>query len=210
MTRLLAFLLLLPTFLTTLTAGYLIQPLNEIRIERYRGVQMRDGVVLYADVYLPRAEGRYPTLVVRTPYGVQRDGVHETMIKFAQRGYAVVVQDVRGRYESEGTWVPFRREARDGYDTIEWAARQVWSNGKVAMQGGSYLGHVQWRAASTTPPSLVAIFPAVASTNIYANWMTHGGAFRLSFNYGWGVVRMANRISACRSTGILKITPRQN
>ena len=62
------------------------------------------------------------------------------------------------------------------------------------MQGGSYLGHVQWRAASTTPPSLVAIFPAVASTNIYANWMSHGGAFRLSFNYGWGVVRMANRI----------------
>lgn len=168
--------------------------LNEIRILRYQTVPMRDGVKLYADVYLPRAEGRYPTLVVRTPYGVQRDGVHETMIKFAQRGYAVVMNDTRGRYESEGQWEPFRTEAKDGYDTIQWAANQPWSNGKIATQGGSYLGHVQWRAASLQPPNLVAMFPAVASTNIYANWITLGGAFRLSFNYGWGVVRMPNRI----------------
>ncbi len=167
---------------------------EQIRILRYREVPMRDGVKLYADVYLPRAEGRYPTLVVRTPYGVQRDGVHETMMKFAQRGYAVVMNDTRGRYESEGKWEPFRTEAKDGYDTIEWAAKQPWSNGKVATQGGSYLGHVQWRAAGLQPPSLVAMFPAVASTNIYANWITFGGAFRLSFNYGWGVVRMPNRI----------------
>src|SRR5262249_26145611 len=73
--------------------------LNEIRILCYQPVPMRDGVKLYADVYLPRAEGRYPTLVVRTPYGVQRDGVHETMIKFAQKGYAVVMNDKRVRYE---------------------------------------------------------------------------------------------------------------
>jgi putative CocE/NonD family hydrolase len=168
--------------------------LDEIKIERYQAVPMRDGVKLYADLYRPRADGRYPVLVVRTPYGVQRDGVHETMIKFAKRGFAVVIQDTRGRYESEGKWEPFRNEAKDGYDTIEWAAKQPWSNGKVATQGGSYLGHVQWRAASLAPPSLVAMFPAVASTNIYANWITLGGAFRLSFNYGWGVVRMPNRI----------------
>jgi putative CocE/NonD family hydrolase len=168
--------------------------LDEIKIERYQAVPMRDGVKLYADVYRPRADGRYPVLVVRTPYGVQRDGVHETMIKFAQRGYAVVMQDTRGRYESEGKWDPFRSEAKDGYDTIEWGAKQPWSNGKVATQGGSYLGHVQWRAGSLAPPSLIAMFPAVASTNIYANWITFGGAFRLSFNYGWGVVRMPNRI----------------
>jgi putative CocE/NonD family hydrolase len=168
--------------------------LNEIRVLRYQPVPMRDGVKLYADVYLPRAEGRYPTLVVRTPYGVQRDGVHEAMIKFAQNGYAAVMNDTRGRYESEGQWDPFRTEANDGYDTIQWAAKQPWSNGKVATQGGSYLGHVQWRAASLQPPNLVAMFPAVASTNIYANWITLNGAFRLSFNYGWGVVRMPNRI----------------
>ncbi len=166
----------------------------EIRIERYKPIVMRDGVKLYADVYLPAAPGKYPTIVVRTCYGVQREGMHRTMVKFAQNGYAVVNQDVRGRYESEGVWEPFRDEGEDGYDTIEWAAAQPFSNGKVASQGGSYLGHNQWQAASLNPPHLVAAFPALASTNIYANWLTMGGAFRLSFNYGWGVVRMPNRI----------------
>lgn len=168
--------------------------MTEIKILRHREVPMRDGVKLFADVYLPRAEGRYPVLVVRTPYGVQRDGVHETMIKFAQRGYAVVMNDTRGRYESEGKWEPFRDEAKDGYDTIQWAAKQSWSNGKVATQGGSYLGHVQWAAGKLQPPNLVAMFPALASTNIYRDWITLNGAWRLSFNYGWGVVRMPNRI----------------
>ncbi|MDX2030590.1 MAG: CocE/NonD family hydrolase [Blastocatellia bacterium] len=165
-----------------------------IRIQRHLAVPMRDGATLYGDLYRPRADGKYPTIIVRTPYGVQRDGVHEPMIKFAQRGYAIFIQDTRGRYESDGKWEPFRTEAEDGYDTIEWAARQPWSNGRVATQGGSYLGHVQWRAASLQPPHLVAMFPAVASTNIYGNWISLGGAFRLSFNYGWGVVRMPNRI----------------
>jgi len=168
--------------------------LEEIRIERYLAAPMRDGVKLYGDLYRPAREGKFPVLIVRTPYGVQRDGVHESMIKFAQHGYAVYVQDVRGRYESEGKWDPFRNEANDGHDTIEWAAKQPWSNGKVGLEGGSYLGHVQWAAASMSPPSLVTMFPAVASTDIYKNWLTHGGAFRLSFNYGWGVVRMPNRI----------------
>jgi hypothetical protein len=171
------------------------QTLSElIRVEGRVTVRMRDGVTLFADIYRPRREGKFPVLVVRTPYGVQRDGMHETKIRFAQNGYAVVVQDVRGRYESEGKWEPFRDEARDGYDTIQWAAQQPWSNGKVATQGGSYLGHVQWRAASQAPPNLVTIFPAVASTSIYRNWAYFGGAFRLSFNYGWGVVRMPRRI----------------
>jgi len=116
------------------------------------------------------------------------------LIKFAMNGYAVVAQDVRGRYESEGIWEPFQNEAKDGFDTIEWAAVQSFSNGKVATEGGSYNGHNQWQAASLNPPHLVAAFPALASTNIYANWLTMGGAFRLSFNYGWGVVRMPNRI----------------
>ena len=167
---------------------------EKIRIERHLAAPMRDGVNLYGDLYRPAKEGKFPVLIVRTPYGVQRDGMHQALIKFAQRGYAVYAQDVRGRYESEGKWDPFRNEANDGYDTIEWAAKQPWSNGKVASQGGSYLGHVQWRAATQSPPSLVTMFPMVASTNIYKNWLSQGGAFRLSFNYGWGVVRMPNRI----------------
>ena len=113
------------------------QPLNDIRILRHQAVPMEDGVILYADVYLPVNKGKYPTLVVRTPYGVQRPGMHQTMVKFAQHGYAVVLQDVRGRYESEGKWEPFRDEAKDGYETIEWAATQPWSNGKVGTYGCS-------------------------------------------------------------------------
>ena len=169
---------------------------ERILIDHHRAVRMRDGVTLYADVYRPAREGRFPAIVVRTPYGVQREsvGVHDRLIQLARMGYAVVNTDVRGRYESEGQWDPFRAEAKDGYDVVEWAAKQPWSNGKVATQGGSYLGHVQWATLGEQPPSLVAAFPAVASTNLYANWITHGGAFRLSFNFGWGVVRMPFRI----------------
>jgi putative CocE/NonD family hydrolase len=183
---------------------------NEIRIQRQMPVAMRDGTILYADVYLPVKPGKYPTIITRTPYGLQREGVvHQTMIKFAQQGYAVIVQDVRGRYESDGKWEPFRDEAKDGYDTIEWAAKQPFSNGKVATQGGSYLGHNQWAAASQAPPHLVAAFPSLASTNIYANWLTMGGAFRLSFNYGWGVVRMPNRIMNPQHWHVAEYTPEE-
>lgn len=188
-----SYLLTITTLIFTISPTF-SQVQHDIRILRHQAVPMSDGINLYADVYLPREEGKYPTIVVRTPYGTQRDGMHQTMIKFAQRGYAVVLQDVRGRYESEGQWYPFRDEAQDGYETIEWAAKQPFSNGKVGSQGGSYLGHNQWAAASKKPPHLVAAFPGVASTNIYANWLTMGGAFRLSFNYGWGVVRMPHRI----------------
>jgi putative CocE/NonD family hydrolase len=177
-----------------LLAGWSLGFAEEIRIQRHLAAPMRDGVKLYGDLYRPAREGKFPVLIVRTPYGVQRDGIHATLIKFAQQGYAVYVQDVRGRYESEGNWDPFRSEGPDGYDTIEWAAKQPWSNGKIGLEGGSYLGHVQWRAATQSPPSLVTAIPQVASTDIYKNWLSHGGAFRLSFNYGWGVVRMPNRI----------------
>jgi hypothetical protein len=181
--------------LLLVSAGLSGETITEaIRIDSRVAVPMRDGVKLYADIYRPRREGKFPVLVIRTPYGVQRDGVHESKIRFAQLGYAVVNQDTRGRYQSEGQWEPFRNEAEDGYDTIQWAALQPWSNGKIATEGGSYLGHVQWRAASLAPPNLVTFFPAVASTSIYHNWAYFGGAFRLSFNYGWGAVRMPARI----------------
>ncbi len=165
-----------------------------IVVDQHVAVTMRDGVKLYADVYRPAREGKYPVLISRTPYGVQRDGSHTSMIHLAQNGYVTIFQDVRGRLESEGQWRPFRDEARDGHDTIQWAAVQPWSNGKVATFGGSYLGHTQWAAASQAPANLVTLFPAVASTNIYKNWAYFGGAFRLSFNYGWGAVRMPYRI----------------
>ncbi|MBK9169208.1 MAG: CocE/NonD family hydrolase [Bryobacterales bacterium] len=164
-------------------------PTEQIVVESNVVVPMRDGIKLYADVYRPARQGKFPVLITRTPYGKQRDGIHGNLVNFARRGYAVVAQDVRGRFESEGKWDPFRYEAEDGYDTVEWAAKQSWSNGKVGMFGGSYLGNVQWQAAAQTPPSLVAVFPVVASTSLYHNTWYHGGAFKLGLAFGWGVVR---------------------
>ncbi|MPY87058.1 MAG: CocE/NonD family hydrolase [Luteitalea sp.] len=172
-----------------------VPPRNDIRVENRVPVRMRDGVTLYADVYRPVDEGRYPVLVSRTPYSTERfPTAYSAAVYFAQRGYVYVFQDVRGRHESEGAWDPFRNGERDGYDTVEWAGGQPWSNGKVAMQGGSYLGQNQWRAAQAAPPSLVTIFPSVASTSIYHDWITLNGGWRLSFNFGWGPVRQESRI----------------
>ncbi len=166
---------------------------NSIRVDSNVAVAMRDGATLYADVYRPAGEGRFPVLVTRTPYGKQRDGIHDHLIQFAQRGYVIVAQDVRGRFESDGVWDPFRFEAADGYDTVQWAAQQPWSSGKIGMEGGSYLGNVQWQAAAMTPPNLVAIFPSVASTSLYHNTWYHGGAFKLALAFGWGAVRNPRR-----------------
>ncbi len=170
-------------------------PTNDVTVDNLVATRMRDGVNLYADVYRPVKPGKYPVLVSRTPYSSERPpNSFAAAIFFAQRGYVYVLQDVRGRHESEGKWEPFRNDIEDGYDTIEWAAAQPWSNGKVGMEGGSYLGHVQWRAAQARPPHLVCMVPKVASTSIYHNWMTLNGGWRLSFNFGWGPVRQESRI----------------
>ncbi len=172
-----------------------IPPRNDVQVQNRVGVPMRDGVILYADVYRPAGEGKWPVLVSRTPYSTERYPTsYRNGVYFARRGYIYVYQDTRGRHESEGKWEPFRDDMNDGYDTIEWAAKQPWSNGKVGMDGGSYLGHVQWRAAMSAPPSLVTIFPKVASTSLYHDWITLNGGWRLSFNFGWGAVRQESRI----------------
>ena len=172
-----------------------VPPRNDIRIDNRVAIPMRDGVILYADVYRPVGDGRFPVLVSRTPYSTERfPAAYEAAVYFSRRGYVYVFQDVRGRHESDGRWEPFFDDEKDGYDTVEWAAKQRWSNGKVGMEGGSYLGQNQWRAAQAAPPSLVTIFPSVASTSIYHDWITLNGAWRLSFNFGWGPVRQESRI----------------
>ena len=133
--------------------------LGNIVVESNVAVPMRDGVVLRADVYRPAGEGRWPVLIMRTPYGKDgavSDGSEPTILRGARSGYAVVVQDVRGRYHSDGEFNPYRNEGKDGYDTIEWAAGQPWSNGKVGTFGLSYPGAVQWLAAMEAPPPDVA------------------------------------------------------
>ena len=149
------------------------------------GVKMktRDGVSLVADVYRPDAEGRFPTLLQRTPYD-RKAGIAEARA-LAAAGYAVIRQDVRGRFDSEGEFYPFRHEAEDGYDAVEWAAALPYSNGKVGMWGGSYVGATQMLAASMHPPHLVAIFPYVTASEYYEGWTYQHGALMQWFATSW-------------------------
>ena len=125
-------------------------------------IPMRDGVALRADILLPAVSGRFPVLVYRTPYGKDAAQREYTTFRHAvERGYAVAVVDVRGRYHSDGEFRPYENEGRDGYDTIEWAAAQPWSNGAVGTFGLSYPGAVQWLAALQSPPHLKAMVPAM-------------------------------------------------
>ena len=142
---------------------------------------MRDGVVLRANVWKPARGSPFPVLVYRTPYGKDAtEAWYKTHLSAVKRGYAVVLQDVRGRYESEGEFDPYRNEGRDGYDTIEWAAAQPWSNGSVGTFGLSYPGAVQWLAALEHPPHLKAMVPAMTFSTP-RNFFYSGGVFDTSW-----------------------------
>lgn len=143
-------------------------------IARDVAVPMRDGVVLRADVWRPTASGRAPTLVYRTPYGKTATTDGALVMKAVARGFAVVVQDVRGRYASDGVYAAYTQEGADGYDTIEWAAAQPWSNGRVGTFGLSYPGAVQWLAAVQSPPHLVAMVPAMTFASPTHFWYSGG------------------------------------
>jgi len=150
-------------------------------VEKNVAVPMRDGVVLRADVLRPNASGKFPVLVYRTPYAKPNALKDYTTFRHAvERGYAVVVQDVRGRYESAGDFVPYQHEGHDGYDTIEWAAAQPWSNGSVGTFGLSYPGAVQWLAAIETPPHLKAMVPAMTFSTPQ-NFFYAGGTWDMSW-----------------------------
>jgi putative CocE/NonD family hydrolase len=146
---------------------------------------MRDGVRLSANVFLPTETARVPAILVRTPYGKGLD-ITPHYQAFVERGYAVVVQDVRGRYESEGAFLPLTQEPMDGDDTLNWIARQPWSDGKIGMMGGSYAGIVQWKAALRNNPHLKAIFPVVSGYDDYRDrYYSTGGALKLGNRLGW-------------------------
>lgn len=148
-------------------------------------VPMRDGVRLSANIFLPSEHARFPVILVRTPYGKGVDLVPNYRA-FVDRGYAVVMEDVRGRYESEGVFHPVRQERDDGDDTLNWIARQPWSNGKIGMIGGSYLGIAQWQAALRNNPHLKAIFPVVSGDDEYRDrYYSAGGAFQLGHRLEW-------------------------
>jgi len=155
----------------------------EVAVERNVAAKMRDGVTLRADIYRPKADGKYPVLLVRTPY--DKTGTINFGLKAAARGYVVIAQDVRGRFASEGEWYTFKYESQDGYDTVEWAAALPYANGKVGMFGGSYVGATQFLAAIAKPPHLVGICPNVTASNYHDGWTYQGGAFEQWFNESW-------------------------
>jgi putative CocE/NonD family hydrolase len=152
-------------------------------VEHNATAVMRDGTKLRADIYRPKAEGKFPVLLVRTPYDKTRE--MEFGVRAAARGYVVVAQDVRGRFQSEGDWYPFKNESQDGYDTVEWAAALPYANGKVGMFGGSYVGATQYLAAIAKPPHLAGICPNVTASNYHDGWTYQGGAFEQWFNESW-------------------------
>ena len=145
-----------------------------IRVDTGVAVPTRDGVVLRADLYRPPGDGGFPVLVHRTPYSRAESPADPLVLAAVRRGYAVVLQDVRGRYGSDGVFEAYRQEGKDGYDTIEWAAHQPWSNGAVGTFGLSYPGAVQWLAAVEHPPSLKAMVPAMTFSTPETFWYSGG------------------------------------
>ena len=168
-----------------------------VAVESAVKVPMKDGVDLAADVYRPLGDGPFPVLLQRTPYSRRQP---RTGTLLASHGYVVVLQDVRGRYESKGDFYPFRHEADDGYDTVEWAAALPYSNGKVGMFGGSYVGATQMLAAMAKPPHLVAIHPYVTASEYYEGWTYQGGALMEWFTSSWAA-RLAIDTLDRRSAG---------
>ena len=139
-------------------------------------VPTRDGEALLAtDVYLPDIILKVPAVLVRTPYGKSDDV--EMYYRFVQRGYAVVIQDTRGREDSTGEWLPNYYEVEDGDDTLTWIAAQEWSDGNVGMTGGSYLGYVQWAAAASGNPHLKAMLSNVTAGSAFGDMPRRGGCF---------------------------------
>ena len=171
--------------LTSLIAAQSSSPAGgafAVRVDAGVRVTMRDGVSLVCDVYRPTADGKFPVLLQRTPYN-RKDPA--TGMFLASHGYVVILQDTRGRFDSGGEFYPFRHEANDGYDTVEWAAGLPYADGRVGMFGGSYVGATQMLAASAAPPHLVAIFPYVTAAEYYEGWTYQGGAMMQWFAESW-------------------------
>ena len=158
-------------------------------------VPTRDGEQLATDVYLPTGtkETRFPTVLVRTPYGKGKD--KEQYYRFLQRGYAVVVQDTRGREDSTGEWRPEYYEIEDGDDTLNWIAAQPFSDGQVSMTGGSYLGYVQWAAAASGNPHLKAMLSNVCAGSAFIDIPRRGGCFN-SGMLAWAFMMTEKRLRA--------------
>ncbi len=171
-------------FLVCLAAARATIPVSYAKLLHVR-VAMRDSIRLDTNVFYPEGGGRFPTVLIRTPYGKGTD-LPAGYQSFINHGYAVVIEDVRGRYGSGGVFDLLNQEGPDGYDTLNWIAAQAWSDGKVGMIGGSYLGIAQWEVALLNNPHLKAIFPVVSGSDEYFDrYYSAGGALKLGHRLLW-------------------------
>ncbi len=172
-----------------MTLNALVDCGSGVMLERGVALRMSDGVTLISDHYYPPGGGAQPTLLMRQPYGrdIASTVVYAHPTWFARQGYNVVIQDVRGRGDSEGLFYPFRHEAQDGFETIALLRQRRESNGKFGMYGFSYQGMTQWLAAAEQPEGLRCIAPAQTAHDLYHGWFYSGGALKLASSLGWGL-----------------------
>jgi uncharacterized protein len=175
-----------------MTAGCYAEDQYKVVFEGNVAMKTRDGVTLKADIYRPKADGRFPVLLERTPYN--KFSNIDSGLKAAARGYVCIIQDVRGRNASEGEWYPFKYESQDGYDSVEWAAALPYSNGQVGMIGGSYVGATQMLAAIVAPPHLVGIYPGITASDYHAHWAYQGGTFMQLLAQAWASALSVNEL----------------
>ncbi len=183
MTKKIGFMTLLPVFLAALLIGgqnQVSQPEFAVKSRFNVRIPMRDGVELSADMFMPEATGKFPAILIRTPY--DNNSFHRAGYGpfFAQRGYVFIVQDTRGRGDSDGKFNPLIDEAKDGYDTQEWIGKQEWSNGKIGSFGGSYQGWVQVMAATLKSKYYTAMVPEVTPPDPFLNFPIQNGALLMS------------------------------
>lgn len=205
--RLAARAVLMGSFCAAVTAVLAGERKFEVSFQHNVMVPMRDGVRLATDVYLPAAGGkplaaRVPAILMRIPYGKgQGEKGHSDGRYFARFGYAVVFQDTRGRFDSEGTWHMLTDDGPDGQDTADWIARQPWSSGKIGMIGTSYVGGTQHALAMAHSPHLATVIPVDAMSNLGYASMRNGGAFELRF-WNWIMLNAGRGSSYARDPGL--------
>ncbi|MEM7467625.1 MAG: CocE/NonD family hydrolase [Pseudomonadota bacterium] len=163
----------------------------KITVEKNVAISMRDGVTLRGDVYRPAEEGSYPTLLQRTPYNKELWPITAMTLdplRAAEAGYAVVIQDVRARWASEGdVFFPYRNEEQDGYDSLDWLSAQSFCNEQIGCYGLSYMGGTSWLAAASGHPNLKAISPTTAPNDFWRNHFWRGGALNIGTLAMWAL-----------------------
>lgn len=183
---------------------------ENVELNKNVAIPMRDGVKLYAGIYKPKAEGKFPVILTRLPYGKDEFYCEMPVIGkyWAKKGYVFVVQDVRGKWNSQGKWDPcystkgVENEANDGYDTLDWIAKQPWCNGNIGMFGVSYYGSTQWAVAPLNHPNLKCIAPGTTATDIYGTKIYNNGAFCMQTMGKW-----AYSMNSKKNNNSLRLNP---